>query len=66
MRNSPLEASNEALNALVERLTDIRREYLPQSHIIIGLDEAQSTARLYSNRFMHLPSRENLGQSSAK
>ena len=40
-------ASNEALVTLIERLTGIREKYLPQSHFIVVLDEAQWAARLY-------------------
>jgi hypothetical protein len=45
-------ASNEAINELVERLNDIRHEYLPQSHFILGLDEAQRASRLYPRSFI--------------
>jgi hypothetical protein len=45
-------ASNEALNELVERLNDIRHEYLPQSHFVLGLDEAQRASRLYPRSFI--------------
>jgi hypothetical protein len=45
-------APNEAINELVERLNDIRHEYLPQSHFILGLDEAQRASRLYPRSFI--------------
>jgi hypothetical protein len=37
---------------LVERLDDIREKYLPPSHFIFGLDEAQRAARLYPYSFI--------------
>ena len=45
-------ASNEALVTLIERLTDIREKYLPQSHFIVALDEAQRATRLYPYSFI--------------
>jgi hypothetical protein len=45
-------ASNEALDALVERLSDIHREYLQHSQFILGLDEAQWASRLYPCSFI--------------
>jgi hypothetical protein len=45
-------ASNDALDTLVERLYDIRHEYLPQTHFILGLDEAQRASRLYPRSFI--------------
>jgi len=52
IRNCLRHASNDALVTLVERLNDIRNEYLPQSHFIFGLDEAQRAARLYPHSFI--------------
>ena len=51
-RKSLRHASNEALIILVERLDDILGKYLPRSHFIIGLDEAQRAARLYPCSFI--------------
>ena len=45
-------ASNDALEALVGRLDDIRRDTLPDSPFILGLDEAQHASRLYPRCFM--------------
>ncbi len=45
-------ASNEALDALVERLNDIRHEYLQHSPFILGLDNAQWASRLYPCSFI--------------
>jgi len=52
IRNCLRHASNDALVTLVERLNDIRNKYLPQSHFIFGLDEAQRAARLYPHSFI--------------
>jgi hypothetical protein len=54
------------LRTLVERLDDILDKYLPESHFIIGLDEAQCAARLYPIPSYHLPATEYFDQSSAK
>ena len=43
---------SHALGALVWRLYDIRRDTLPDSHFILGLDEAQHASRLYPRCFM--------------
>jgi len=40
-------ASDDALDALVDRLSDIITEYFPCSQLILGLDEAQWASRLY-------------------
>ena len=45
-------ASSDALDALVERLDDIRHEYLQHSPFILGLDEAQRASRLYPRSFI--------------
>jgi hypothetical protein len=52
MRNCLHRASNEVLVTLVERLSNIRDEYLPPSHFIFVLDEAQQAARSYPYCFM--------------
>ena len=44
--------TNEALVTLFERLTGIREKYLPQSHFIVVLDEAQRATRLYPYSFL--------------
>jgi len=40
-------ASDDALDALVDHLSDIITEYFPRSRLILGLDEAQWASRLY-------------------
>jgi hypothetical protein len=45
-------ASNEALDAPVERLDDIRHDYLQDSPFILALDEAQWASRLYPRSFI--------------
>jgi hypothetical protein len=45
-------ASNEALDALVERLDIIRHDYLQDSPFILALDEAQRASRLYPRSFI--------------
>jgi hypothetical protein len=45
-------ASSDALDALVERLDDIRRDILPDSHFIFGLDKAQWASRMYPSSFL--------------
>jgi hypothetical protein len=52
IRNCLRHASNEALDILVGRLNDIRKKYLPRSHFIFGLDEAQRAATLYPYSFI--------------
>lgn len=52
MRKCFHRASGQALDMLVNRLDDIRGEYLPQAHFIVGLDEAQRAVRLYRFSFM--------------
>jgi hypothetical protein len=51
-------ASDEALITLVNRFPDILDKYLPQTHFIIGLDEAQRAARLYPHSFISSTSDE--------
>jgi hypothetical protein len=45
-------ASNDALDALVGRLGETLREYLPRTHFILGLDEAQRASRMYPRSFI--------------
>jgi hypothetical protein len=52
MNNCLHSASDNAVDALVERLRDIRREYLRGSHFILGLDEAQRASRMYPRSFI--------------
>ena len=40
-------ASDDALDALIYRLSDIMRKYFPRSRVILGLDETQWAAKLY-------------------
>jgi len=49
-----LNASCQALDILVNRISDIRREYFPGSNLLICLDEAQQAARLYPYAFISL------------
>ena len=45
-------ASDEALDTLVERLDSIRHEFLSNSRVILGLDEAQEASRMYPHSFI--------------
>ena len=45
-------ASDEALDTLVERLDSIRHEFLLNSRVILGLDEAQVASRMYPHSFI--------------
>ena len=47
-------ASDDALDALINRLSDIIQKYFPCSRLILGLDEAQWAARLYPYSGMSL------------
>jgi hypothetical protein len=46
------DVSNEAFDALVERLNYIRRDILPDPYFIFVLDEAQHASRLYPRSFI--------------
>jgi hypothetical protein len=52
IRNCLHNASDDALQALVNRLDDIRFKYMPRSRFIFGLDEAQRATRSYPNSFV--------------
>ena len=45
-------ASSEALDDLLDRFGDILRDYLSNSHFIVGLDEAQWASRKYLRPFI--------------
>jgi hypothetical protein len=51
IRNCLPHASDAALDTLVGRLDEIRSDYLPGSHFVLGLDEAQQASRLYPRTF---------------
>ncbi len=52
IRNCLHNASDDALQALVNRLDDIRFKYMSRSHFIFGLDELQRATRSYPNAFV--------------
>jgi hypothetical protein len=52
IRNCLRHASSDALDALIGRLINIRRDILSGSHFILGLDEAQRASRLYPRSFI--------------
>jgi hypothetical protein len=45
-------ARDEILDGLIRRLDTIRRDYLLDSHFILGLDEAQHASRMYPRSFI--------------
>ena len=52
IRNCLRHASGDALDVLVERFINIRRDMLSGSDFILGLDEAQRASRLYPRSFI--------------
>ena len=52
MKDCLHEASNDALDQLIDRLPDICAHYMPATHFIVAVDEAQQAVRKYPHSFV--------------
>jgi hypothetical protein len=52
MKNCLHQASTDALNKLIKHFYLIHTRYMPHTHFIVGVDEAQQAVRLYCHSFV--------------